>query len=286
MATKGEDFVSQLYVASAHSYFLVFSNMGRVYWLKVHEIPVGTPSARGKAVVNLLNFGPDEKLTTILSIREFVPDNYLIMVTKKGTVKKTELMNFSRPRTGGLIALSIDPEDELVSVALTDGTREVFLGTRMGKIIRFPESDVRDMGRTARGVKGMTVADDDAVVGMEILGEEGAILTVTAHGFGKRTQPEEYRPQKRGGQGLLALRITDRNGPVVAILQVTNEDEVMLITDRGKIIRLPVKGIALIGRITQGVKLIDIEPEERVVSLARLVEKGDEPDDNQGELFE
>jgi DNA gyrase subunit A len=286
MATKGEDFVSQLYVASAHSYFLVFSNMGRVYWLKVHEIPVGTPSARGKAVVNLLNFGPDEKLTTILSIREFVPDNYLIMVTKKGTVKKTELMNFSRPRTGGLIALSIDPEDELVSVALTDGTREVFLGTRMGKIIRFPESDVRDMGRTARGVKGMTVADDDAVVGMEILGEEGAILTVTAHGFGKRTQPEEYRPQKRGGQGLLALRITDRNGPVVAILQVTNEDEVMLITDRGKIIRLPVKGIALIGRITQGVKLIDVEPEERVVSLARLVEKGDEPDDNQGELFE
>ncbi|MGQ9920720.1 MAG: DNA gyrase subunit A [Desulfobacca sp.] len=278
MAIKENDFVSQLYVASTHSYFLIFSNLGRVYWLKVHEIPQASPSARGKAIVNLLNFGPQEKLATVLPVREFVPDHYLIMVTKRGIIKKTELMNFSRPRTGGLIACTLAPEDELVSVALTDGKREVFLGTRLGKVIRFREDNVRDMGRTARGVKGMTVAEDDAIVGMEILTAEGALLTVTANGYGKRTCHEEYRLQRRGGLGLWAMRITERNGPVVGLLQVTEDDEVMLITDRGKIIRLPVSGISLIGRVTQGVKLIDTEPEERVVSLARLAEKGDDGD--------
>ena len=278
MSIKEDDFVSQLYIASTHSYFLIFSNLGRIYWLKVHEIPLASPNARGKAIVNLLNFGPQEKLTTVLPVREFVPEHYLIMVTKRGIIKKTELMNFSRPRSGGLIACSLDEGDELVSVALTDGSREVFLGTSQGKIIRFSEEDVRDMGRAARGVKGMGVADDDVIVGMEILTEEGAILTVTANGYGKRTRHEEYRLQRRGGLGLLALRITDRNGPVVGILQVTEDDEVMLITDRGKIIRLPVAGISLIGRVTQGVKLIDTEPEERVVSIARLAEKVDEGD--------
>ncbi len=276
MSIKEDDFVSQLYIASTHNYFLVFSNLGRIYWLKVHEIPVGSPSARGKAIVNLLNFGSQEKLTTILPIREFVPEHYLVMATKRGIIKKTELMNFSRPRSGGLIACTLDEGDELVSVALTDGNKEVFLGTSLGKIIRFAEQDVRDMGRSARGVRGMTVAEDDCIVGMEILSAEGAILTVTANGYGKRTRHEEYRLQKRGGSGLLALRITDRNGPVVGIIQVTEDDEIMLITDRGKIIRLPVTGISLIGRVTQGVKLIDTEPEERVVSIARLAEKGDE----------
>jgi DNA gyrase subunit A len=278
MAIKEDDFVSQLYIASTHSYFLIFSNLGRVYWLKVHEIPLASPNARGKAIVNLLNFAPQEKLATVLPVREFVPEHYLIMVTRRGIVKKTELMNFSRPRSGGLIACTLDDGDELVSVALTDGTREVFLGTSQGKIIRFNEEDVRDMGRAARGVKGMNVADDDVIVGMEILTEEGAILTVTANGYGKRTRREEYRLQRRGGSGLLALRISDRNGPVVGILQVTEDDEVMLITDRGKIIRLPVAGISLIGRVTQGVKLIDTEPEERVVSIARLAEKGEDGD--------
>ncbi len=278
MAIKEDDFVSQLYIASTHSYFLIFSNLGRIYWLKVHEIPLASPNARGKAIVNLLNFGPQEKLTTVLPVREFVPEHYLIMVTKRGIVKKTELMNFSRPRSGGLIACTLDEGDELVSVALTDGSREVFLGTSLGKIIRFSEEDVRDMGRSARGVKGMSVADDDVIVGMEIPTEEGAILTVTANGYGKRTRHEEYRLQRRGGLGLLALRISDRNGPVVGILQVTEDDEVMLITDRGKIIRLPVAGISLIGRVTQGVKLIDTEPDERVVSIARLAEKGEDGD--------
>ncbi|MBW1917501.1 MAG: DNA gyrase subunit A [Deltaproteobacteria bacterium] len=284
MAMRDEDFVSHLYVASMHSYFLIFSNWGRIYWLKVHEIPVGSPSSRGKAIVNLLNFGPEEKLTTIMPIREFIPQHFLVMVTKKGLVKKTDLMSFSRPRPGGLIALSVDPDDELVSVGYTDGSREIILGTRQGKIIRFSEEEVRDMGRTARGVKGMTVAENDEVVGMEILREEGTILTVTEKGYGKRTHTEEYRPQKRGGLGLLALRITERNGPVVRILQVTEEDEIMLITDRGKIIRMAAKDISVIGRITQGVKLIDTEPEERVVSLARLAEKGDKGEDNSDDL--
>lgn len=275
MALRENDFVSQVYVASTHNYFLVFSNLGRVYWLKVHEIPIGSPSSRGKAIVNLLNFAPDEQVTTIFPVREFVPGYYLIMATRKGLVKKTELMHFSRPRTGGIIALTIDPDDELVSVALTDGQRQVILGTRQGKIIRFPEDEVRDMGRAARGVRGMHVADDDMVVGMEILSEEGAILTVTENGYGKRTRSEEYRSQKRGGSGLLALRITERNGPVVGILQVTDDDEIMLITDRGKIIRITARDIPMIGRITQGVRLIDTEAGERVVSLARLAEKGD-----------
>ncbi|MDD3581023.1 MAG: DNA gyrase subunit A [Desulfobacca sp.] len=284
MSTRDDDFVSDLYVASMHSYFLIFSNRGRVYWLKVHEIPVGSPSSRGKAIVNLLNFSPEEKLTTIMPIREFTPRHFLIMATKKGLIKKTDLMSFSRPRTGGLIALTIDPEDELVSVGYTDGSREVILGTRQGKIIRFSETEVRDMGRNARGVKGMTVAEDDVVVGMEILGDEGTILTVTEKGFGKRTPSAEYRPQKRGGIGLLALRITDRNGPVVGILQVTEEDEIMLITDGGKIIRMAAQDISVIGRVTQGVRLIDVEPEERVVSLARLAEKGDKGDEETDDL--
>jgi DNA gyrase subunit A len=276
MAIKEDDFVSQLYIASTHSYFLIFSNLGRVYWLKVHEIPQASPSARGKAIVNLLNFGPQEKLATVLPVREFAPGFSLIMVTKRGIIKKMDLMTFSRPRSGGLIACTLDAEDELVSVALTDGRREVFLGTRQGKVIRFQEEDVRDMGRMARGVKGMKVAPDDEIVGMEILTAEGAILTVTANGYGKRTRHEEYRLQHRGGLGLLAMRITERNGPVVGLLQVMEDDEVMLITDRGKIIRLPVAGISLIGRVTQGVKLIDTEPEERVVSVARLAERGDD----------
>jgi len=284
MATKEDDFVSQLYVATTHSYFLVFSNLGRVYWLKVHSIPVSSPNAKGKAIVNLLNFGLEEKLTTILPIREFSPGHFVVMATKKGIIKKTELMHFSRPRAGGLIAVNLDPEDEMVSVGLTDGSAEIFLATQQGKVIRFAEEDVRDMGRTARGVKGITVGENDAVVGMEILRDDSNILTVTEGGYGKRTRREEYRLQRRGGMGLLALRITDRNGPVVGILPVTEEDEVILISDRGKIIRLAVKGIPLIGRITQGVKLIDTEAEERVVGLARLAEKTEEPEDESGDL--
>jgi DNA gyrase subunit A len=278
MVTRENDFVSQLYVASTHSYFLVFTNRGRVFWLKVHEIPMGSPSAQGKAIVNLMNLGEGEKVATILPVREFAEGVSVIMATRQGVVKKTDLMNFQRPRSGGIIACSLDPEDELVSAALVGPEQEILLGTRLGKIIRFPSVEVRDMGRAARGVKGIEVAEDDAVVGMEVIRPGGTILTVTERGFGKRTPPEKYPRHHRGGLGVLGLNITERNGPVVEILQVEEDDEVMLVTDGGKIIRLAAKGISVFGRVTQGVKLIEAEAEERVVSMAKVAEKGENGD--------
>ena len=205
MITRENDFVSQLYIASTHSFFLVFTNKGRVFWLKVHEIPIGSPTAQGKAIVNLLPFGEGEKLATILPVREFIPGPSLVMATQRGIIKKTDLMNFQRPRTGGIIALSLDAEDELVSVALSEPDQSIVIGTRYGKIIRFPSSEVRDMGRGARGVKGMEVAPEDRVVGMEVLRPGGTILTVTERGFGKRTDPRKYPEHHRKGQGVKGL---------------------------------------------------------------------------------
>ncbi len=276
MITRENDFVSQLYIASTHSYFLVFTNKGRVFWLKVHEIPIGSPTAQGKAIVNLLQLGEDEKLATILPVREFTPGPSLVMATQRGIVKKTDLMNFQRPRSGGIIALSLDAEDELVSAALSEPDQSIVIGTRYGKIIRFPSAEVRDMGRAARGVKGMEVAPEDRVVGMEVLRPGGTILTVTERGFGKRTDPKKYPQHHRKGQGVKGLDITKRNGPIMAILQVNEDDEIMLVTDGGKILRMIAKGVSLIGRVTQGVKLMDLEKEERVVSLAKVAEKSDD----------
>ncbi len=276
MITRENDFVSQLYIASTHSFFLVFTNKGRVFWLKVHEIPIGSPTAQGKAIVNLLPFGEGEKLATILPVREFTPGPSLVMATQRGIIKKTDLMNFQRPRTGGIIALSLDAEDELVSAALSEPDQSIVIGTRYGKIIRFPSAEVRDMGRAARGVKGMEVAPEDRVVGMEVLRPGGTILTVTERGFGKRTDPKKYPEHHRKGQGVKGLDITKRNGPIMAILQVNEDDEIMLVTDGGKILRMIAKGISLIGRVTQGVKLMDLEAEERVVSLAKVAEKSDD----------
>ena len=278
MATRENDFVSQLYVESTHSYFLVFTNKGRVYWLKVHEIPVGSPTGQGKAIVNLVQLTLDEKVAAILPVKEFIPGFSVVMATRRGVVKKTGLLNFRRPRSGGLIALSLDPEDEMVGVALSEPDQSILLGTRQGKIIRFPSSEVRDMGRSARGVKGMEVAPEDEVVGMEVLRPQGTILTVTARGFGKRTNPAKYPQHHRGGRGVLGLNITKRTGQVMGILQVSEDDEVMLVTDGGKILRLAARGISLIGRVTQGVKLIDAEAEERVVSVAKVAEQGDNGD--------
>jgi DNA gyrase subunit A len=275
MATRENDFVSQLHVASTHSYFLVFTNKGRVYWLKVHEIPVGSPTAQGKAIVNLVQLGAEEKVTTILPVREFTPGLSLVMGTRRGVVKKTDLLNFQRPRGGGLIALSLDSEDELVGVALSEPDQSILLGTRLGKIIRFPSGEVRDMGRGARGVRGIVVAPEDEVVGMEVLRPQGTILTVTQRGFGKRTNPARYPQHHRGGQGVLGLNITKRTGRVMGILQVNEDDEVILVTDGGKLLRLAARGISLIGRVTQGVKLMDAEAEERVVSLAKVAERSD-----------
>jgi DNA gyrase subunit A len=273
MATREEDFVDRLFVASTHDTFLFFTNLGRVYWRKVHELPQAGRIARGKAIVNLLALGDGEKLATVLPIRSFEPGHTVILVTKSGKVKKTDIMAYSRPRTGGIIALNLVPGDELIAARITDGTQNAFLGSRHGKSIRFHESNVRPMGRASQGVRGMRLEDGDFIVGMEVLTDGKTLMTITENGYGKRTSIDEYPIQGRGGKGVITIKTTERNGMVVAILLVTDEDDMMLMTDRGKIIRMPVKDISVIGRNTQGVRLIAMEPGERVVSAARLAEK-------------
>ena len=277
--TKEEDFVERLYVASTHDYFLFITNRGRLHWLKVYEIPTAGRAARGKAVVNLLNLDPGEMVETVLPVRDLnEPDRFVVMATRNGQIKRTELSAFANPRKVGIIALTIAENDELVSAALTKGDGVIFLASRSGKAIRFKEDDVRVMGRTAAGVRGIRLADDDELVGMEVLAndENDVILTVTENGFGKRTMASEYRMQARGGMGLITIKTTLRNGPVVGVFRVTDEDQLMMITDTGRIIRTRINEISIISRNTQGVKLIEVEPKERVVGVARLEEKEEE----------
>ena len=273
MGTKEEDFVDRLFVASTHDTFLFFTSLGRVYWRKVHELPQAGRLARGKAIVNLLALEDGEKLATVLPVRSFDPGHTVILATKGGTVKKTDIMAYSRPRAGGIIALNLLSGDELIAARITDGTQNAFLGSRHGKSIRFHESKVRPMGRVSRGVRGMRLAEGDYIVGMEVLTDGKTLMTVTENGYGKRTSIDEYPIRNRGGMGVITIKTTERNGMVVAILLVTDEDDLMLMTDRGKIIRMPIKDISVIGRNTQGVRLIGMNPGERVVSAARLAEK-------------
>jgi DNA gyrase subunit A len=273
MGTKEEDFVEHLFVASTHHTFLFFTNQGRVYWCKVYDIPQAGRMSLGKAIVNLLNFEKDEKLTTVLAAPSFEPGFHIFMATKNGVVKKTELMAYSRPRAGGIIALNLDAGDELIVARITDGTMNVFLGSARGKSIRFHESDIRPSGRIARGVRGMRLAKGDEIVGMEVLSHGQTLFAVTEHGFGKRTSIDEYPVQKRGGMGVISIKTTERNGFVVGILLVEDNDDIMLITDIGKIIRIPVSGVSVISRNTQGVKLMGMEAIEKVTGVARLAEK-------------
>jgi DNA gyrase subunit A len=276
METKEDDFVEHLFVASTHDYFLFLTNQGRLYWLKVHEIPQAGRQARGKAMVNLLNLQPQEKVATILPVRTFEEGKYIFMVTRKGLVKKTDLMAFSRPRSGGIIATTIVEGDEVIAAELTKGKQDIFLGTRRGLSIRFHEGEVREMGRLAQGVRGIHLKEDDWVVGTAVLAQEGTLLTVTENGFGKRTHTEEYRKQARGGKGIITMKTTERNGAVVGVLPVTDEDDLMIITDGGKIIRLRVKDLSIIGRNTQGVRLINLDEQEKLVGVARAVKKEEE----------
>jgi DNA gyrase subunit A len=273
MTTRQEDFVEHLFVASTHSHLLFFTNTGKVFWQKVYDLPQAGRAAMGKAIVNLLHLRAEEKIAAILAVREFEEGKHIVMATRKGLIKKTPLMAYSRPRAGGIIALSIDHDDELIAARVTDGTQEILLGARQGKAIRFKETEARPMGRTARGVRGIAVGKDDEIIGMESIGEGATILTVTENGFGKRTNTSEYRIQGRGGRGIITIRTSERNGHVVGMKQVTDQDDVMLITDHGKIIRMKIKGISVIGRNTQGVKLINVDKGEKVVGIARLAEK-------------
>ncbi|PID73210.1 MAG: DNA gyrase subunit A [Desulfobacterales bacterium] len=273
MGTRDEDFVQHLFVASTHHTFMFFTNRGKVYWSKVYEIPQAGRASKGKAIVNFLNFEEGEHLTTVMAIKDYEPGNFVIMATKSGRVKKTDIMAFSRPRAGGLIALGLEEGDELIAARLTDGSSNIFIGSSLGKSIRFHESDVRTMGRTARGVRGMTLPARDHIVGMEVATYGQTLFAATENGYGKRTLLDEYPVQRRGGKGVITIKTNKRNGRVVAIQLVNEEDELMMMTNAGKLIRMSISSISVISRNTQGVKLMNLDVDERIIGAVRLAEK-------------
>jgi DNA gyrase subunit A len=276
MRTRDEDFVSHLFVASTHAYIMIFSDRGRAYWLKVHEIPDVGPGGKGKSIANLVSMEEGEKIAALVAVKEFDDSHFVVMGTRKGVVKKTALSAFSNPRAGGIIAMGVEEGDAVIAAEVTDGSAEVFIGTRHGMAIRFPETDVRPMGRTAYGVRGISLRDEDYVVAMAEVRPGGTLLTVTEHGFGKRTEIDEYRVQSRGGVGIINIATTERNGQVVGVAYVQDGDQVLLITQQGMILRMQTNDVRAIGRATQGVKLIEIEGEDRVVSIAKLAERDEE----------
>jgi DNA gyrase subunit A len=275
METRSEDFVRHLSVASTHAYLLFFTNRGRLHWLKVHALPQLGRAAKGKAIVNVLQLGEDERIEAMLPVRSFddvADDEYVILATRKGIVKKTALHAYSNPRRAGIIAVNLAEGDELIAAGRSYGSNRVLLATRGGKAILFDEGDVRPMGRTATGVRGIALGDGDALVGMEIVDPGAAILTVTENGYGKRTPLDDYRLQKRGGQGIINIKTSARNGRVVGVAQVVDGDDIMLITDGGKVLRCPVDGISKMGRATQGVRVMDLSGDEKLVAVARVAE--------------
>jgi DNA gyrase subunit A len=276
MKTREEDFLSDLFIASTHSYILIFTNRGRIYWLKVHEVPDVGPQGKGKAVVNLVQLQSGEKIAAFCAVRDFAAGRFVLLATRGGVVKKTELAAFSNPRPSGIIALSVEEDDQLIDAVLTSGKDEILLGTEGGMAIHFSEEDVRPMGRTAYGVKGIELDEGDAVVSLQVVRPGGAVLTVSRNGFGKRTGLDEYRLQGRGGKGLIDIKASERNGPVVGVVFLRGEEQVMLITEKGMIIRLNTAEISTIGRNTQGVRLIQLEDGDHLVSVARLAEREDD----------
>lgn len=278
-ATKETDFVEDLFVASTHAHVLFFTTNGKCFWRKVYEIPQAGRASRGRSVANLLELAPDEKISAFLAVREFVEDRFILFATRCGTVKKTDLMAYANPRRAGIIAINLDEGDELIAARLTDGSQEVILSTRQGQAIRFKEEDVRPMGRTAGGVRGISLGEDDAVVGLDIVDEAGTLLVASERGYGKRTAVSEYRRTGRGGKGILTLNVTEKTGPIAGVRLVSEDQDVMLITDGGKVIRTPVKGISLLGRNTQGVRLIGLADGEKVVSIAKVADSGEDDGD-------
>jgi len=277
---KEDDFVSDLFVASTHAYLMPITTRGKLYWLKVHEIPAASRTARGKPIINVVQMGEGEKLASILVTRGFEDGRFVFFVTRKGVVKRTDLNAFSNVRSAGIIALGVDDGDSLVAVFITDGTKDVLLSTAQGMSIRFAESEVRSMGRQAYGVKGITLEPGDEVVGADVVEPGTTILTVTANGYGKRTEEAEYRVQGRGGKGIIDIKTTERNGNVVGLAQVKDRDEVMLVTNGGMLIRIKVHDISVIGRNTQGVRLISLESAgEKVSSISKLPESSEENGD-------
>ncbi|MFQ5876724.1 MAG: DNA gyrase subunit A [Acidobacteriota bacterium] len=274
MTTRDEDFVEHLFVASTHAHMLFFTTRGRVHWLKVHEIPQIGAAGKGKSIANFVELGPEEKVASVVATKEFRDDRFIVFCTRRGVIKKTSLAAYANPRSGGIIAVGVDRDDELLSAKLTDGRQEIFMATAQGQSIRFPESDVRPMGRGARGVIGMRLQGSDTVVEMDCLSSSATtILSVTERGYGKRTEVSEYRLQGRGGTGIINLKVTERTGPVVQVMEVGEDNQVMIITAFGKIIRTDVRDISILGRPTQGVRLINPEEGDTVVAVTPVAER-------------
>jgi len=273
---KEEDFIEYLFIASTHEHILFFTDKGKVYWLKVHEIPQASRIAKGKAIVNLLAFSQGEALSAFAPVKEFAEGHYLVMVTKQGLIKKTPLTAFSNPRKGGIIAITLDEDDTLIGARLTDGKQEIVLATRLGKAIRFNEKQVRDMGRAAKGVRAIKLDKKDYVIGMVLVERDTALLTATEGGFGKRTEIKDYRVQSRGGKGIINIKVTSKNGEAVGLADVKDGDEIMLITSDGMLVRMPVKEIRKVGRSTQGVHIIKLGSKDKVTSMAKVVVKEEE----------
>ena len=276
METKEEDFVEHLFIASTHEHILFFTNRGKVYWLKVHEIPQAGRLSKGKAIINLLQMESGEAISARVPVKDFDPKKYLVLTTRQGLIKKTCLDAFSNPRRAGITAVSLEQGDELIAAALTDGRQEILLASRQGKAVRFKEDDVRNMGRAAKGVRAIRLSKSDEVVGMEIVSPEASLLTITSGGFGKRTSFKEYRRQSRGGKGVINVKVTKKNGEVVGLKSVTEQDEVMLITHNGMVVRCPIKDIRAVGRNTQGVHIIRLAGKDHVSSIASVVKKEEE----------
>ncbi len=271
--TREEDLVKDIFIANTHSYLLFFTNRGRVYWLKVYDLPEASRQAKGKAIVNLLHLAQDEKVTAYIPVKKFNPSRYFIMATKNGTVKKTNLIAYSKPRSSGIVAISLNQNDELINVKLTDGNKEIILATKNGIAVRFNENDIRSTGRSSQGVRGITLKDTDEVIGMVVASENRTLLTVTENGYGKRTKISDYRLINRGGSGVRNIICSERNGKVVSINSVTDEDDVILISQRGIIIRIPASQISLIGRNTQGLRLMRLKQGDKLVGAAKIIKE-------------
>ncbi|MFT6625046.1 MAG: DNA gyrase subunit A, partial [Cycloclasticus sp.] len=281
--TKDEDFIDKLFIANTHDTMLCFSSKGKVYWLRVFNLPVASRIARGKPIVNLLPLDADERINAILPMREFIDDQYVFMATESGTVKKTLIKEFEKPRANGKIAIDLREDDTLVGVAVTDGKKDIMLFASSGKVASFNESDVRVMGRSASGVRGMRIKEGERIISL-IISQPGTVLTLTENGYGKRTQIEEYPIHKRGGQGVIAMQTSDRNGVLVGAVLVDETDELMLITDGGTLVRTRTKEISILGRNTQGVRVIRPGKDEKVIGLDRIASLGDIENDDEDDV--
>jgi DNA gyrase subunit A len=277
MDTKDNDFVEHLFVSNTHHFLLFFTNKGKVYRLKAYEIPDLSRTARGTPIINLIQIEAGETVNAVIPVESFEPDRYLFFATKQGVVKKTPLDDYANIRKIGLIAINLREDDDLIGVKLTDGKQEIIMGTSQGMSIRFPEQDVRPMGRSATGVKGINADDDDFVIDMDVVVPENEVLIVTSKGYGKRTPISEYRIQSRGGKGIKTLNVTDKNGPIVGLKVVQNDEDLMIMTSSGTMIRTSMEGISTMGRNTQGVKLIHIREDDSVATVTRVA-RSEEPD--------